>query len=372
MRATSMELKKMNRNIIYRAVLEKENTSIQELSYQLQLSVPTITQNLNELVKQGLLEEKGTFQSTGGRKAKSFSSLLRAKVAFGIDITQNHINYVAIDLADHVLTSGRKRVAFQNSADYFLDLKALINEMRERVGVSTNSILGCGISLPAVVDANARTLSYAPLLKWPENFFEKLQEYIELPFYFINDANAGALAELVVENTGKSSLYLSLSNSVGGAVIMHGEICYGENQRGGEFGHMTLIPGGRECYCGQRGCVDAYCSSLVLSNVTGGSLNLFFQELEKENKKCRDVWEEYSDHLAIIVNNLQVGFDTDIVLGGYVGWHLKPYLQEIRTKVAKRCNFKSNGEQIRVSKLHSEASALGAAVGYISEFISRV
>ena len=279
-KATNIELKRINRNNIYRTVIAQKKTSKQEIAYQLNLSLPTVTQNLNELMEIGLVEEKGTFQSTGGRKAKIISSNPRARVALGLDITRNHVNLVMVDLEASVLRSVRKRISFQADEKYFQTLKRMIHDMVKSVNVPPNHILGVGVSLPAIVGDDDKTLKYAPLLNTSLDLYQDLSSYIDYPYRFINDANAGGFAELYSGTTGRNTLYLLLSNSVGGAIIMDGKLYYGEGRRGGEFGHMTLVPDGRPCYCGKTGCVDAYCSALILSNAAGGSLETFFEKLE--------------------------------------------------------------------------------------------
>lgn len=371
-KATNIELKRINRNNIYRTVIAQKKTSKQEIAYQLNLSFPTVTQNLNELMEIGLVEEKGTFQSTGGRKAKIISSNPRARVALGLDITRNHVNLVMVDLEASVLRSVRKRISFQADEKYFHTLKRMIHDMVKSVNVPPNHILGVGVSLPAIVGDDDKTLKYAPLLNTSLDLYQDLSPYIDYPYRFINDANAGGFAELYSGTTGRNTLYLLLSNSVGGAIIMDGKLYYGEGRRGGEFGHMTLVPDGRPCYCGKTGCVDAYCSALILSNAAGGSLETFFEKLEAGDVKCTEIWEEYLHYLVIVINNLQVSFDCDVVLGGYVGWHLEPYLDEIRKRVVERCNFETDGSYLHVSHLNAEASALGAALCYVNEFVNQV
>ena len=371
-KATNIELKRINRNNIYRTVIAQKKTSKQEIAYQLNLSLPTVTQNLNELMEIGLVEEKGTFQSTGGRKAKIISSNPRARVALGLDITRNHVNLVMVDLEASVLRSVRKRISFQADEKYFQTLKRMIHDMVKSVNVPPNHILGVGVSLPAIVGDDDKTLKYAPLLNTSLDLYQDLSSYIDYPYRFINDANAGGFAELYSGTTGRNTLYLLLSNSVGGAIIMDGKLYYGEGRRGGEFGHMTLVPDGRPCYCGKTGCVDAYCSALILSNAAGGSLETFFEKLEAGDVKCTEIWEESLHYLVIVINNLQVSFDCDVVLGGYVGWHLEPYLDEIRKRVVERCNFETDGSYLHVSHLNAEASALGAALCYVNEFVNQV
>ena len=98
----------------------------------------------------------------------------------------------------------------------------------------------------------------------------------------------------------------------------------------------------------------------------------FFFELKKENKKIKSVWDEYLDYLAVVVNNLNVCYDCDIILGGYVGEYMEPYMEDIRERVKKRCMFQTDASYLHSSKLKAEAAALGAALFYISDFINKV
>lgn len=371
-KATNIELKRINRNNVYRTVLEQRETSKQEIAYQLKLSLPTVTQNLNELMMRGLIQEKGTFQSTGGRKAKIISSNPTARVALGLDITQNHVNLVLVDLASTVLDAVRIRIPFKIEESYFATIKKMIQDMTRKAGVMPNHILGVGVSLPAIIGEDNKTVKYAPLLDSPSDLYEKMAPYIDYSYHFINDANAGGFAELYCGNTNENFLYLQLSNSVGGSIIMDGKLYYGDRCQGGEFGHSTLVPDGRPCYCGKIGCVDSYCSALLLSNVTGGNLDKFFERLRENDESCRRAWEEYLKYLVIVINNLRVSFDCDVVLGGYVGRYLEPYKKEIQKRLMEQCTFATDGSYLRITCLNAEASALGAALCYINEFISQV
>lgn len=371
-KATNIEIKKINRNNIYRIVLAKENTSKQEIAYQLNISIPTVSQNLNELIEEGLVKENGSFQSTGGRKAKIISSNPAARVALGLDITPNHVNLVMVDLASKVLKSQRYRLSFQQGRGYYAAVEKLLQDMIKSSRISEEHILGVGVSLPAIIGADGKRVIYAPLFDDLTGLYDELAGYIKYPYHFMNDANAGGFAELYNNHSGRDVLYLSLSNSVGGAVFVNGNLYYGEDMRSGEFGHMTLVPEGRRCYCGNYGCVDTYCSASLLSNLTDGNLALFFEKLEQGDIACREAWEEYLRYLVIVINNLHVSFDCEVLLGGYVGRYVSPHLEKIRELAVKRCNFKMKPSSIQVSRLNQEASAMGAALYYIDEFISQI
>ena len=91
---TNMEVKKKNRNHIYRYICKCETVSNPDISYALKLSLPTVTQNTKELLELGLIRETGELQSTGGRRAKALAAVADYRLAAGLDITQNHISKI--------------------------------------------------------------------------------------------------------------------------------------------------------------------------------------------------------------------------------------------------------------------------------------
>ena len=89
--------------------------------------------------------------------------------------------------------------------------------------------------------------------------FASVGRFFSYPCFFLNDANAGAYAEGIYNEEAERFFYLSLSNTVGGAFFCDDELMQGKNFRCGEVGHMTVVMDGEYCYCGKRGCLDAYC-----------------------------------------------------------------------------------------------------------------
>ena len=134
---------------------------------------------------------------------------------------------------------------------------------------------------------------------------------------------------------------------------------------------MTLVDGGRLCYCGRNGCLDAYCSASLLEK-SGGSLSEFFEKLAAGEERQRTVWEEYKRYLLLAINNIRVCFDCQIILGGYVGSYLEPYLEEIKEGLEKYRLFEQNVDYVKVCYYKQEAAAMGVALLHIREFIKNV
>ena len=192
-----------------------------------------------------------------------------------------------------------------------------------------------------------------------------LEQMLPFPVYFENDANAAMLAEDPARL--KNAVYLSLSSTLGGAVCIDGRLFTGQNRKAGEFGHMLLIPEGRECYCGRRGCADAYCAASVLTQDGGCSLDAFMESLGKDAGADR-IWEEYLDHLAILISNIRMVFDTDVILGGDVGGYADNYIVELREKVSRYNLFDLDVSYLKGCSYRREASAVGVAKYFFQVF----
>ena len=159
---------------------------------------------------------------------------------------------------------------------------------------------------------------------------------------------------------------------MGGAYFSGGNLLYGTEFRCGEVGHMTLVSDGKPCYCGKRGCLDAYCAAGNLAQMAGGRLEKYFEELKQGNPEYRKAWETYRDYLAVAVNNIHMLLDCNIILGGYVGSYLGEYMEEIRQKVGERNIFSEEGEFVRECKYKIGAAAFGAALYVVEEFLEQI
>lgn len=386
------EVKKTNRNRAFRYINSKEQTSMPEISAALHMSGPTVLQIVRELNEEGVLSEVGECKSTGGRKAKALATVKDIRYALGIDITRNHIGIVLTDLTKTVKSHVRLREKFVFEDAYFQTLGKVLEEFIDKAQIDREKIMGVGISVPAIVDMQRNYITYSRALELYDISGEEFSRYISYPCTLINDASAGAATEWISGCPKENMVYLSLSNTVGGAIIFQNASDFSEDSyhsgsvfenmyignhwHSGEFGHLAIHPGGKTCYCGKKGCLDAYCSAQRLTEVVEGGpekqLERFFEGLDKGSPKFREVWEEYLENLSIGIDSLRMCFDCEVILGGYVGSCMKPYLRDLGMKIAELNIFEGAGDYISVCKFQNEASALGAAIFYIEEFMKAI
>ena len=153
-------------------------------------------------------------------------------------------------------------------------------------------------------------------------------------------------------------------------MIINRQVYSGNSFKAAEVGHITLVPQGRQCYCGQCGCVDPY---LAASNLSQDDLSGYFENLKTtSDSRLLDNWDRYLYYLAATINNVRSLMDCDIILGGYVGAYLEPYLDEIKKRVLKISTFDSDSDFIKLCSYKYESIAAGAALHYVSQFITTI
>ncbi|HHV10528.1 MAG TPA: ROK family transcriptional regulator [Clostridiales bacterium] len=358
--------KNTNKINISKFILYKGETNKLEIATGLGISMPTVLQNVKDLMKDGIVAEIGSYQSTGGRKAKAISIIGTTRYSVGIDITREHISFVLLNLKGELIKTNRIRKGFENSLDYNEALKQELNEFISSAEIDEEKILGVGIALPGIIDQENEILIKSHILQLGNISLKNLSQILPYQVRYENDANSAARAELNFAD--RNAIYLSLSNTVGGAVYFNNSIYKGDNYRSAEFGHMVIVPEGKQCYCGKKGCVDAYCSAKVLSGYSDDNLEEFFRLLEEKDEGALAIWEQYLEYLAITVTNLRMAFDCDIVLGGYIGRYVSKYMPQLGRKVLEYNLFENDTTYLKPCKYQREASAMGIAMSFIEMF----
>lgn len=362
----NMDVKRRNRVNTLRCILKSDRVSQMELTQKLALSWPTILQNVKELTEKGLVREDGVYASTGGRKARAYVPVRDARVAVGVDLTRDRVVVALTDLGGNLLRQATGALRFSLEDIYFKYLGGLLRRFVDANGVG-DRLLGVGLALPGVVDEERGFLRDSRDLELKNVPLSRFTQQIPWPCRCLSSAHAAGLAE----SCGREGdmVYLSLGETVGGAILRDGGLYRGEHLRAGEFGHMTLVPGGLRCRCGKEGCLDAYCSAKVLADHAGGSLSAFFEELRSGDAEKRELWQEYLEHLAVAVNNLRLVFDCGVVVGGAVGAYLEEFGELLRALLAERNPYEHDTSYLQYGSRLLEAAAVGAALVQVEEFL---
>ena len=322
------------RERIFRLLQQRREMTRQEIALNLSVSMPTALQNVTELVEAGILEEGGTVESVSGRKAKKLRLRPQAGSVLGINIALHQVELIITDLAGQIICSEAVPLPFRDETDWYAKLQdALTGFLR-----GTENVLCAGLSFPGIIDSQANQIVQSHIFGLSHAGLERFQRCIPFPLTVGNDANCACFAEM--EAGRDSFVYVSLNESVGGAVVMDRRLLLGDTFQAGEVGHMLLVPGGRVCYCGKPGCADSYLSPKALE---------------------QDGWDVYLEHLAILLTNLRMMLNMDIVAGGQIGAELGSHWDALCAKAAKYDRFSRDVDYIFPCMRREYACAAGAA-----------
>ena len=370
---SGLEKKFATKSKIVNYIINRESTSKVEISKELNLSMPTVLSNVKDLLEKGIIIENGEYESTGGRKAKSIGINPSYRYAMGIVITANHLGMVLVNLKYEIVKSERIRLKFVPDMSYCSQVADFATKFLDHMNDAEQKekLLGVGISIPGIINQEQKLVIKSHALKLENYSLSFLEQAFSVPVYFSNDANAAMMAEDM--NIYQNAIYLSLNQTLGGAFCIGGNLFSGENQKAGEFGHMILVPGGKKCYCGKAGCADAYCAASALTDEEQEmTLEQFMEKVEQKNTKTVEKWNQYLDNLAILISNLRMAYDTDIILGGEVGGYLSEYMIPLGEKVMAYNGFEHDVRYLKNCSYKREASAVGAAKHFLSEYIQHL
>jgi len=350
------------------------------MAADLGLSMPTIHQNITELLEAGLIEVAETKPSTGGRPAVGYKINKNFMTAIGAAVSASHLRILATDLKQEVLAYKKIRHDFSDSNNSGHFVAAELEKFIDEYNIDRNTIHGVGITVPGIVDWDERKIRFSPTLKLRDFSVSYIKEDIPYPVHIENDSTCAGAAEWMARNSIGTETeekiefaYLWLESGVGGAIVMsNGVSLKGDNQKGAEFGHMCVIPNGKKCNCGKKGCLEAYCGADRLTTDLGIETEDFFNGLKEGNKEYRKVFDEFLKALSIAVTNLRMAFDCDIILGGSVSRFLEPYLPELRDLVTERDPFDDNANYIKLGIYPDHAGMRGAAWYFIHKFVGEI
>lgn len=372
-KVTPIELKRLNQKKVYNYIYRSKLSSKPAICKALELSLPTVTQHVSALMEQSLVEKRGEYQSTGGRKAQMIHCNATARIAVGIQILKERAQIVAVDLYGEILAESDLPLPFSNREPYYQQLGSWTNQFTHDLPYPRENILGVGIAFQGLVSPDGETIVFSEILHCTGTKRDVYQKYIDLPCYLIHDTEAAALAEIWANSGLHNAVYLSLNRNFGGAVIQNRQILHGSGPISSVIEHMCLSPDGPICYCGKQGCIETYCSVDSLEATAHMELDQFFQRVHSGDPRCLKIWRHYLHYLAIAVDNIRMIVDYDFILSGFLVQFIdQSDVEQLTRYVKERCSFNMPAFSISIGRCGHKAATLGAAILLIEQFLSEI
>lgn len=184
----------------------------------------------------------------------------------GVDVGGTKIAAGLVDDHGQVLARERTESPATDPAEIVRTIGELVRSL-----AGSETVEAVGVSAAGFVDKSRALVVFAPNLAWRDEPLKRfLEEELDLPVVVENDANAAAWGEFTfgAGEDVEDLLMLTIGTGVGGGIVIDGELVRGGFGMGAEVGHITMVPGGVLCGCGNLGCLESYASGSALVRVS--------------------------------------------------------------------------------------------------------
>ena len=285
----------------------------------------------------------------------------------GIDLGGTKIEGILIDEQFQVIK--RERVPTKREEGYEAILSRIVKLAKSIIEDVPDLESPIGICTPGTIESETGLLKNSNTVCLIGKPIQKdMEKELGIPVVMENDANCFALAEATIGAAKKYNVVFGviLGTGCGGGITMLRNIHRGANRIAGEWGHHCLVPGGRECYCGNRGCTEAYISGTALEKEwfeLSGERSRVTDIIESGNYKNHPEWKEnflknFGRGLANVIDILDPHV---IVLGGGLS-RIDFLYSEGKESVYKETFSKIVRTPILKNKLGDSAGVFGAAM----------
>jgi predicted NBD/HSP70 family sugar kinase len=370
----------MNRSAVVKILQRREVCSRADVARQTGLSQAAITKIVNALIEMGIVAEVGPIKGQG--KRRSFGLKLNADkhLVVGVKFARQTSAVGVFDISGRIYSIEERK--HSPDEDRATVLTALKNQVRDLISKYKN-VVAVGLAVPGpYLRDEGRTALLTRLPMWHNvNFIKEFKEGFEKPVFIEHDANAAALAEWWFGDHTRpihTLAYFLVGEGVGSGIIERGNLMLGSLGSAGEIGHVSIDYNGPKCECGNFGCLELYCSSSALMDMTRRhapeclpavlpqshkACSIVFNAAREGNKKAMEVVKRIAGYIGVVCVTIINAYNPEIIVIGDSlsrgGDLLLPTINDIvRQRVVPELHSKV---QIKITNLRIDPTLYGAA-----------
>ena len=360
--------------------------SLADLSKELGTSIPTTTKLVEELLEEGLLEDRGKQGTNGGRRPSIFGLNPSAGYFVGVDIRRKYISYAVTDFKGTAVTFHYQlNYQVQNSEESFIGLCQFIKNSLAEDNIDSNKVLAYGFNLTGRVN-NETGYCFSYFIGEDKPIASVLEKELDRPVFIENDSRAMTYGEYIsgVAKGEKNVLFLNVAWGLGMGMIVDGKLSYGKSGFSGEIGHFPLLENNQVCHCGKTGCLETGASGsavyrIFMEKLKEGRASMLSEKHAKgetihiediidamleEDVLAIEVMEEIGTVLGRAIAGLINIFNPElIIIGGNVAAAKEYLLLPIKSAIQKHSlNIINSDTTIKISKLGKKAGSIGSCM----------
>lgn len=366
--------------------IQNGNSTITELSKELDLSIPTVTKFITEMCEDGYIKEQGKLETSGGRHPSLYGLNPDSGYFVGVDMSYNDISIGLINFKGEIIELKENIPLKLENSPESLDLICIeVRKFIDNASVSKEKILSVNVNITGRVNPESG-YSYSWFNFDERPTTEVLSEKIGRPTTIDNDTRAMAYGEFLqgCVKGEKNIIYINVSWGIGIGIIINGQVYKGKSGFAGEFGHVSVFDNELICHCGKKGCLETEASGsalhrVLLERIKNGENSILSKKVKagevvtlddiinavnKEDILCIEIIEDIGMKLGKNIAGLINLFNPELVIiGGSLSLTGDYITQPIKTAIRKySLNLVNKDSTILTAKLKNRAGVIGSCM----------
>ena len=369
----------LNASLLIEMVRRFGPISRAELSRQSQISAPTVSAIVAQLLERGTFSEVALAPSSGGRPPVLLQLNPKAGYVVGIKLRGDGLTTVVCDLDARVVATDEADAALVGDpAAAISAIEQATRRVLREAGVARAKVLGVGIGLSGVIDSLRGSCEFSHLLRWHDvELAAPLQRRLRLPVWVDNDVNTLAIAEKWAGDgtEARDFITLSVGRGLGLGIVIDRAVYRGAMGGAGEFGHVIVDADGPECECGRSGCLEALVGERALLEHVSARHGAEVSRTElialaaAGDEATLGVLTDASRVLGLALANVVTLLNPELVIICGEGTDLgAPFLDQVVSAI-RESTFAGLGKyvEVKVQQWGNDAWAVGAATLVLRE-----
>jgi predicted NBD/HSP70 family sugar kinase len=368
-KATHQQTRTFNQQLLLRALHDHSPLSRADLARLTGLTRTSVSDLVGSLIDDGLIEEAGRGQSSGGKSPILLRVAPDGRHLIGLDLGEAQFSGAVVNLRGQILRSIHLPLEGRNGEAAVDLVYQLVDALRAD---DRSPLLGIGIGAPGVIDTSTGTVRWAVNLDWAELRLGALVESrYGVPVVVANDSHAAALAELTFYRRPRPNnlIVIRIGRGIGAGIILNGQLFQGDGYGAGEFGHVSRGNSGAPCRCGREGCLETLTSMRALVDAANavepsitdeaGLVAAFRGGVSEVRRVVLDAARELGLAVGWLIGVLNV---RHVLLVGPVAALGEDWLAEVRRYArASVMTLLARDTQVEFGHVHDDVVVLGAS-----------
>ena len=305
-KATHQQTKQHNRDLVLRTIFANESISRAEVARITNLTRTTVSDVVNGLLEEGLVEEVGRGESIGGKTPILLSVVADSRYLIGLNLAQDKFIGAIVNLRGEIKEMVEEPV-HDDDGKTALDL--VYHIIDQLIKKRIKPIVGIGVGTPGLVNTREGVVVNAVNLEWQDlPLGQLLEKKYKIPVSVLNDSQATAIGEYVYggdHSDNDNLIVVNVKHGIGSGILVNGRLFQGDGGGAGEIGHVVVQENGELCRCGKHGCLETVSSArAVLKHLKLTSLEKAQSAFEAGEAKTTQVVDNAAHYLGISLANL--------------------------------------------------------------------